>query len=117
MRETLHSQNLVHIAEEMQLGNKFISRSVKVRTDTQMNIMKTEALSGHGLNVTGVEGQQKPIATNTSQRITGTRARQKGEPMSKSGMKGAHFWNGPGCVDEYVTAWQYMPDPYQEEKK
>ena len=47
-----------------------------------MTIMRTEALSGHGLNVTGVAGQQKPIATNTSQRITGIRARQKGEPMS-----------------------------------
>ena len=83
MRETLHSQNLVHIAEEMQLGNNAILRSVKVRTDTKMNIMRTEALSGHGLNVTGAAGQQKPIATNTSQRITGTRARQKGEPMAK----------------------------------
>lgn len=53
-----------------------------MRTDTKMNIMKTEALSGHSFNVTGVAGQQKPIATNTSQRITGTRARRKGEPMN-----------------------------------
>ena len=82
MSETLHSRNRAHIAEEMRLGNNVISRSVKVRTDTKMNIMKTEALSGHGLNVTGVAGQQKPIATNTSQRITGTRARRKGEPMN-----------------------------------
>lgn len=82
MRETLHSPNLVHIAEEMQLGDNAISRSVKVRTDTTMNIMRTEALSGHGLNVTGVAEQQKPIATNTSQRIIGTGVRRKGEPMS-----------------------------------
>ena len=80
MSETLHSRNRVHIAEEMQSGNNVISRLVMERADTRTNIMRTEALSGHGLNVMIVAGQQKPIATNTSQRITGTRARQKGEP-------------------------------------
>jgi len=26
------------------------------------------------------------------------------------GHEKAHFWNGPGIMDEYVTAWMYMPE-------
>lgn len=34
-----------------------------------------------------------------------------------TGMKEPHFWNGPTCVDEYVVAWQYVPEPYQGDGK
>ena len=33
------------------------------------------------------------------------------------GTKEPHFWNGPECVDKYVVAWQYMPEPYQAESE
>lgn len=28
-----------------------------------------------------------------------------------------HWWHGPGIVDEYVTAWRPLPEPYQPERK
>ena len=82
MSETLHSRNRVRIAEEMQSGNNAISMLVRAKADTKTNTMRTEALSGLGLNVTVAVGQQKPIATNIKQRIIGTRGKQKGEPMA-----------------------------------
>jgi hypothetical protein len=67
----------------MQSGNNAISKSAKVRADTKTNTMRTVALNGLGLNVTVAAGQQKPIAMNIKQRITGTTARQKGGKNDK----------------------------------
>ena len=82
MSETSNSRNRAHIAEKMQSGNNVISRSVKVRTDTKTNIMRTVVLNGLGLNVTVAAGQHKPIAMNIKQRISGTKGKQKGETMN-----------------------------------
>lgn len=27
-----------------------------------------------------------------------------------------HWWNGPGTMDKYVTAWRPLPEPYQPNK-
>lgn len=79
MSETSNSRNRVCIVVEMQSGNNAISKLAKVRADTKTNTMKTEALSGHGLNVIVVEGQHRLIAMNINQRIVGTRGKRKGK--------------------------------------
>lgn len=28
-----------------------------------------------------------------------------------------HWWNGPGTMDKYVTAWQPLPQPYRPEER
>lgn len=33
------------------------------------------------------------------------------------GQKEAHFWNGAGYVDAYITHWMPLPEPPKEEKK
>lgn len=39
------------------------------------------------------------------------RAYKYGTPMLA---KSPHFWDEAECVDEYVTHWQYMPEPPKE---
>lgn len=39
------------------------------------------------------------------------RAYKYGKPI---GHDKAHFWYGDGIMDEYVTAWQPLPEPYKE---
>lgn len=40
------------------------------------------------------------------------RAYKYGKPI---GHDRPHFWLGAGIMDEYVIAWQYLPEPYMKE--
>ena len=62
------------------------------------------------------EGRINPVTNDFEYVLCSTiwddvRPYKYGKPI---GQDKAHFWHGGGIMDEYITAWQPLPEPYKE---